>query len=587
MLDRLRRSAAAYMADGTPEGKRRAVARGPPGRVAAAFPPEFFPPEILPDQVPLAMSDPITAAPRNVSIGRALTFVVPFLIVAAWWWIGRPVEVPPSPLAAGEKVACLSYAPFEGWESPFDPGRMIPPEQIDRHFAALAAVTDCLRTYSVGQGLDVAPEMARKHGLKLLLGVWLGRNRAENAAELEKAVALGKAYPDVIRAIVVGNEVLLRRDLPIETLREAIRTVRAGAGVPVTYADVWEFWERNPELKDEVDFVTVHILPYWEDDPIGVVGARDHVEKIRRHMGELFAGKEILIGETGWPSAGRMREDALPSPSNQVAYLSEIIALSKANGWDYNLIEAKDQPWKRRLEGTVGGHWGVLDDALGLKFAWGAPISDQPSWPLQAIGGLLAAIVVIGVGGRSARERTPVRLAALALVAGVALPWWVVEIPLISLDAWDWLFAASTLALSAALAVLGARALAKELDRPAFATLLGGSAAPRPCLVARALGWGVLVAAAILAATLVALLVDSRYRDFQTAAFALPAIVALVVPPALGAARAERFLAILMIAAAVGVAVHETFQNTQALAFVAVALVFALALRPWRASLRP
>jgi hypothetical protein len=28
---------------------------------------------------------------------------------------------------------------------------------------------------------------------------------------------------------------------------------------PVTYADVWEFWLRNPQLADEVDFITVHM----------------------------------------------------------------------------------------------------------------------------------------------------------------------------------------------------------------------------------------------------------------------------------------------------------------------------------------
>ena len=31
--------------------------------------------------------------------------------------------------------------------------------------------------------------------------------------------------------------------------------------VPVTYADVWEYWLRNREVYEAVDFVTIHILP--------------------------------------------------------------------------------------------------------------------------------------------------------------------------------------------------------------------------------------------------------------------------------------------------------------------------------------
>ena len=74
-----------------------------------------------------------------------------------------------------------------------------------------------------------------------------------------------------------------------------------------------------------------------------------------------FPGKEILIGETGWPSQGRMREGALPSRTNQARVVSEILDTAKREGFRVNLIEAYDQPWKRQLEGTVGGYWGLFD----------------------------------------------------------------------------------------------------------------------------------------------------------------------------------------------------------------------------------
>ena len=37
-----------------------------------------------------------------------------------WHEMGRPSPVPASPLAEGQKLNCLSYAPFHGSQAPFD-----------------------------------------------------------------------------------------------------------------------------------------------------------------------------------------------------------------------------------------------------------------------------------------------------------------------------------------------------------------------------------------------------------------------------------------------------------------------------------
>ena len=98
---------------------------------------------------------------------------------------------------------------------------------------------------------------------------------------------------------------------------------RAGSGVPVTYADVWEFWSEHRTLARHVSFVTVHILPYWEDHPVGIDAAVDHIVRTAESMRRMFEGKEILIGETGWPSAGRSREAAVASRINQARFFRE------------------------------------------------------------------------------------------------------------------------------------------------------------------------------------------------------------------------------------------------------------------------
>ena len=79
-----------------------------------------------------------------------------------------------------------------------------------------------------------------------------------------------------------------------------------------------------------------------------------------------------------------MREGALPSRTNQARVVSEILDLAKRENFRVNLIEAYDQPWKRQLEGTVGGYWGLFDSVQrALKYPPGEAISNFPFWKLQ------------------------------------------------------------------------------------------------------------------------------------------------------------------------------------------------------------
>ena len=161
----------------------------------------------------------------------------------------------------------MSYAPFRNDQTPHDQTLIVSPQQIAEDLVELAKISKCIRTYSIDNGLDKVPELASRVGLKVLLGVWLGRDRAKNALLIDTAVALARQYPGVVTSLIVGSEVLLRGEMTVSDLREIIRSVKPRVDVPVTYADVWEFWLRYRELGADVDFVTVHFLPYWEDVP--------------------------------------------------------------------------------------------------------------------------------------------------------------------------------------------------------------------------------------------------------------------------------------------------------------------------------
>ena len=284
-----------------------------------------------------------------MGVVSALFAIAAAAIVAVWGWLGSTVQMPPSPLVSGGKLYCISYAPFRGDQSPFGPDVPIDPRQIDEDLAQLKQITDCVRTYSIDHGLDQIPEIARRHVMKVLQGLWLSNQPDRSRHQVETAVALAKRFPDVIAAVIVGNEVLLRGEMSGPDLVRIIREVKAQVSMPVTYADVWEFWLRHREVAAAVDFVSIHILPYWEDFPIPARDAPSHVDAIRRRMVAAFPEKEIFVGEFGWPSAGRMREGALPSPVNQARAMHEVLAHARRENYRVNLIEAYDQPWKRQL----------------------------------------------------------------------------------------------------------------------------------------------------------------------------------------------------------------------------------------------
>src|SRR5476651_557075 len=344
--------------------------------------------------------------PISLRTPLALLLISLCAIAAAWWWLATPINLARAPIDPAAKLLCVSYAPFRDTQTPLVPTTQIGPEQIAHDLAQLAKISDCVRTYSVDNGLDQVPALAAKVGLKVIQGIWLGSDRLKNLAQISTVVGLTKQYPEVITAVVVGNEVLLRGEMTTSDLAANIRAVKAQVTIPVTYADVWEYWLRNREVYDAVDFVTIHILPYWEDLPVRAKYAAAHVDSIRKRMAVAFPNKEILIGETGWPSTGRMREGALPSRTNQARVVSEILDLAKQESFRVNLIEAYDQPWKREFEGTVGGYWGLFDSVQrALKYPPGVAISNYPLWKLQMGCGMGSSFCIFGAAWLTLRRR--------------------------------------------------------------------------------------------------------------------------------------------------------------------------------------
>ncbi|MDP3839570.1 MAG: exo-beta-1,3-glucanase, partial [Methylococcales bacterium] len=292
------------------------------------------------------------------------------------------------------KLKSLSFAPFHEGQGPVE-GIFPSPEQIDADLKLMGEKTFNIRTYASAEGnMPVIPELAGKYGLTMLQGAWLGSVEAANKKEIAELIRSANAHPDVVKRVIVGNEVLLRGDLPADKLIDYIRQVKKAVKQPVSYADVWSMYVKHPELIKEVDFITIHILPYWEDRPITVEEAPDHIQRIVRNVraeaDAISPNKAILIGESGWPGMGRQRGWSVPSVVNEAKFIRSLIKVAADNNLDYNIVEAFNQPWKSAMEGVVGANWGLYSVDRQEVFPLTGMVYENPQWHK----GLLASIII-------------------------------------------------------------------------------------------------------------------------------------------------------------------------------------------------
>ncbi len=331
-----------------------------------------------------------------------------------WAGLNRPVtNIAPY----GGQIGGFAFSPFHQGESP-QTNDYPTPAQIKSDLQLAAQHTKNIRTYTVEGDLGSIPALAEGMGLNVTLGAWLDRHEDQNAAELAKVVQVANANKDVTQ-VMVGNETALRADLTIPELIADINLVKHQVHVPVSTAEPWHVWLHHPELANSVDFITVHLLPYWEGVPenIAVQDAMGRLAQVHK----AFPGKRIVIGEIGWPSDGIDIGAARASTVNQARFMRDFFNLAQQRHLQYFVMEAFDQPWKTSFEGRAAGYWGMFTMDRHAKWSLTGAVENHPDWIFYALGSILLALAAtMALLSRRPDIRLRGKLIFAALVEGFA-----------------------------------------------------------------------------------------------------------------------------------------------------------------------
>lgn len=264
-------------------------------------------------------------------------------------------------LASG--VHGLCFSPYLDGQAP---GSQVTAEQIAARIKIMAPYAGWVRSFSCTDGNELIPAIAHQHGLKTLVGAWLGTDAEINEREIEGVIAVARAgHADIV---AVGNEVLLREDLSEDQLLAFIERVKqAIPGVQVGYVDAYYLFEKHPRVAAACDVLMTNCYPFWEGCPREQ--ALDYMQTMVRRVQAVAGGKPVIISETGWPDRGSAFHGSLPSQAGAMRYFVDTVNWAKQANVPMFYFAAFDEAWKVGAEGDVGAYWGLWDKDGVPKFA--------------------------------------------------------------------------------------------------------------------------------------------------------------------------------------------------------------------------
>lgn len=238
---------------------------------------------------------------------------------------------------------------------------------VSRRIDLIAPHVRWVRSFACTEGHEAIPRLARAKGLKTVAGAWISQDRERNEREVQALIAL--AQEGMVDIAVVGNEVLLRDELPEPELLAYLARVRAALPpeVPVGCVDAYFQFLERPALVAACDVLLPNCYPFWEGAHIDL--AAQYLRRMHGLVKAAGGDKPVIVAETGWPGHGQAVGAAVPSADNAMRYFVDVQQWGRGEGIKLFYFSSFDEPWKRSAEGEAGTQWGLWDKDEQPKYS--------------------------------------------------------------------------------------------------------------------------------------------------------------------------------------------------------------------------
>jgi exo-beta-1,3-glucanase (GH17 family) len=199
----------------------------------------------------------------------------------------------------------------------------VPPSQnnITRDMAVMSQLTNAVRLYGTDcnqtEMVLHAIDRLELKDMKVWMGVWLGNNDTTNTRQVDQMWQLidkhsadkSFKFSDKFKGVIVGNEVLYRKDLSETELLKYITDIRSnltkhGIDLPVAISDLGDNWTADMATKVDVVMSNVHPFfagveakeaqgwtwTFWQTHDVVLTQSDPDIKQV--------------IAEVGWPTAG-------------------------------------------------------------------------------------------------------------------------------------------------------------------------------------------------------------------------------------------------------------------------------------------